>query len=103
MWSTDGEGGFNVFLPDGLLTKRTTSKFGDSIGTGNFTFAAGNRTTVAQRLKLNDAGKENGELELFVDGVSVISVDGLKIRESKKAKIRGLQIETFFGGELLLP
>jgi hypothetical protein len=41
-----------------------------------------------------------GEIELYVDGKSVISVSGLILRdqEGADARIKGLHFETFFGG-----
>jgi hypothetical protein len=43
------------------------------VGRGAFSFRPGTRVTyVAQRVKLNDIGVANGELELWVDGCSVV-------------------------------
>jgi hypothetical protein len=41
-----------------------------------------------------------GEIELYVDGKSVISVSGLILRdqEGADARIKGMHFETFFGG-----
>lgn len=55
---------------------------------------------VSQRVRLNDDGEENGELELFVAGKSVVNVGGLVLRNSSSGRIRGMQMQTFFGGEL---
>lgn len=73
--------------------------YGASVGRGSFAFARGRWVTVAQRVRLNDVGKENGELQLWVDGQSVVSVSGLVLRNSDKGRIRGIQAQTFFGGE----
>ncbi len=54
-------------------------------------------------MRLNDAGQENGELELFVNGQSRIKVSGLVLRSSEAGRIRGMQIQTFFGGVFSLP
>ncbi|KAJ3532991.1 hypothetical protein NMY22_g7526 [Coprinellus aureogranulatus] len=40
----------------------------------------------------------NGELELWVNGKSVISVKGLVLRVHEAGRIRGVQFQTFFGG-----
>ncbi|THU85376.1 hypothetical protein K435DRAFT_557426, partial [Dendrothele bispora CBS 962.96] len=56
--------------------------YGTSVGRGAFTFEKGKWTTVSQRVKLNDAGEGNGEMELFIGGDSVIKVTGLEIRDS---------------------
>ncbi|TFK19740.1 hypothetical protein FA15DRAFT_723298 [Coprinopsis marcescibilis] len=73
--------------------------FGISLGRGNFTFPTGAWTTVAQRVRLNDAGQANGQVELFVDGKSVIKTSGIILRDvSGNGRIRGLQVQSFFGG-----
>ncbi|PPR02089.1 hypothetical protein CVT24_011223 [Panaeolus cyanescens] len=74
--------------------------YGFSVGRGAFNLeaAVGNWVAIAFRIKLNDIGSENGELQLWVDGVSVISIDGLCFRESDESKIKGMHFQTFFGG-----
>ena len=67
------------------------------MGRGAFSFTPGKRNTVAQRVKLNDAGKANGEMELFFEGKSVINVGGIIIRDTDAGRIRGIQFQTFFG------
>lgn len=54
---------------------------------------------MSQRVRLNDVGVANGELELYVAGQSVIKVMGLILRDSEEGRIRGIQMQTFFGGE----
>lgn len=51
------------------------------------------------RLLLNDAGEANGELELWYNGESVINIGGLIIRDSDEGRLRGLMMQTFFGGK----
>ena len=55
---------------------------------------------VAQRVRLNDVGETNGELQLFVGGKSVINVGGLVLVNSTAGRIRGMQFQTFFGGKI---
>lgn len=74
--------------------------YGASVARGSFEWATGEWTTISQRVRLNDAGKSNGELELFVGGKSVMSVDGLVLRNSDAGRLRGIQMQTFFGGTL---
>lgn len=54
---------------------------------------------IGQRVRLNDVGKANGELEMFVDGQSVVNVGGLVLTNSTSGRIRGMQFQTFFGGK----
>jgi hypothetical protein len=48
-------------------------------------------------VKLNDVGKANGEFQLWADGESVINVSGIIIRDASAGRIRGIQMQTFFG------
>lgn len=108
MWRTNGAGEMYTYLPpanetgfseNGKLCSLPDSDcndtFGASIGRGNYTWTPGQWTTVAERVKLNDVGKANGELELFLNGTSVISVNGLVLRGTNQGRIRGLQMQTF--------
>ena len=111
MWRTDGAGELYTYLPPDYVENEAVCDippfstcndvYGASVGRGAWTFATGNRTTIAQRVRLNDAGVANGELEVFVGGTSLINVGGLILRDSDDGRIRGLQMQTFFGGELL--
>ena len=67
----------------------------------SFDFKAGEWQTVAERVRLNDAGQANGEMQLFVDGESVINVSGLVLRDQDAGRIYGMQVQTFFGGACL--
>lgn len=108
MWRTDGAGELYTYLPQSdantqnLCTAPPKSicndVYGASVGRGSFKFIPGQRTTISQRVKLNDAGESNGELELFVAGKSVVNVTGLIYREVDEGRIRGIQMQTFFGG-----
>jgi len=112
MWREDGKGEFYTYLPPFTTPGFEANKkvcdvpplsdcnptYGASIARGAFTFATGAWTTVSERVRLNDPGKANGEIELFVGGKSVIHVDGLILRDSSAGKIRGIQMQTFFGG-----
>lgn len=114
MWRPNGEGELYTYLPPYTETAYAANKkqcdfanstcntaYGASIGTGSFNFGAGQWTTVSERVKLNDVDQANGEIELFVEGKSVIKLDGLILRDSDEGRIRGLQMQSFFGGEWL--
>ena len=112
MWRTNGLGEVYTYLPPfddpGFSANEKqchvppfsacNPTFGNSMGRGSFSFQAGSWTTVSQRVLLNDAGQANGEIELFVNGQSVINVNGLIIRDSDAGRIRGIQMQSFFGG-----
>lgn len=125
MWRANGQGELYTYLPptdanDAILAKippqsiRNTD-YGYSIGRGAFNFnnAVGKWMTFALRVRLNTPGKKDGELELWVDGKSVIKAGGLVLRgnggepnvgdgcgwnKGEASRIKGLQFQTFFGG-----
>ena len=112
MWRTGGLGEFYTYTPPfttpGFEANEDqcsappfsdcNSEFGNSVGRGAFTFKAGTRITIAERIRLNDVGMANGEIELWVYGNSVIKVTGLILRGESSGRIRGLMMQTFFGG-----
>ncbi|OSD02122.1 polysaccharide lyase family 14 protein [Trametes coccinea BRFM310] len=108
MWRTDGAGELYTYLPPDFPGNQNVCNvapfstcndvYGASVGRGSFKFQPGTRTTIGQRVRLNDAGQSNGELELFVEGQSVFTVKGLVFRDSDAGRIRGIQMQTFFGG-----
>ena len=108
MWRTDGKGELYSYLPPSEKANKAVCNvapesecndtYGASIGRGSFYFKAGSRTTIGQRVRLNDVGKENGEIELFVEGKSIFTVDGLVLRTASEGRIQGIQMQTFFGG-----
>lgn len=112
MWRADGAGEFYTYLPPYTDGKFAANKrvcnvapqsdcnptYGASVGRGSFKFATGAWTTISERVRLNDVGQANGELELFVNGKSVVNVSGLILRDSDAGRIRGMQMQTFFGG-----
>ena len=116
MWRTDGDGELYTYLPDpslgsqfsgnkNLCTKvkgsECNSVYGASVGRGSFRFAKNAWTTIAQRVKLNDNGKSNGEMELIVNGESLFTVTGLRFTDSGEGRFVGLQMQSFFGGEYM--
>jgi hypothetical protein len=113
MWRKDGMGELYTYLPPytdpsfkannkicTLKDSECNPTYGASVMRGSFDFKPGEWTTVAQRVKLNTAGKADGELELFVNGRSTIKVSGVVLTGSNKGRIRGLFMQSFFGGEL---
>jgi len=108
MWRAVGKGEVYTYLPPKFIENEVqchvkplstcNPTYGASVGRGAFFFQAGQWTTVTQRVRLNDVGQANGEIELFAGGVSKIKVTGLVLRDSAAGRIRGLQIQTFFGG-----
>ena len=108
MWRKDGAGELYTYLPPDFTENQAVCNvppfstcndvYGASVGRGSFTWKTGARTTVSQRVRLNDPGVANGELQLWADGVSVVNVSGLVMRNSSSGRIRGMMFQTFFGG-----
>jgi len=107
MWRSEGKGELYTYLPPGLSGNTNfcndpasdcNPTYGASIGRGSFQFTPGEWTTMSQRLKLNDPDEANGEIEISIGGVSTINVRGVTIRHNEEGRIRGLQMQTFFGG-----
>ncbi|KAF9007072.1 polysaccharide lyase family 14 protein [Cyathus striatus] len=110
MWRAKSEGELYAYVPltahnkNALLAVPPLSKenadYGFSVGRGSFKFdcAVGKWVTVAFRVKLNDVGEENGEIELWIDGSSVMCIKQLLLRESEESKMKGMHFQTFFGG-----
>lgn len=112
MWRQEAAGELYTYLPPATDPQFKANKgvcdippfstcndvYGASVGRGSFTFVTGGWTTISQRVRLNDPGQANGELEVYHNGVSVINVSGLILRDSAAGRIRGMQMQTFFGG-----
>ncbi|KAF8064991.1 hypothetical protein FPV67DRAFT_163988 [Lyophyllum atratum] len=103
MWRKDGEGELYAYLPTAnkklaVCKDKCDAKFGASLGTGKWTFKPGEWTEVTERVKLNDVGQKNGEIEVLIGGESKILVNGLQLRGDEKGRILGIMIHTFFGG-----
>ncbi|CDO71910.1 Polysaccharide Lyase Family 14 protein [Trametes cinnabarina] len=108
MWRTNGAGELYTYLPPDYTPNQAVCDippfstcndvYGASVARGSFAWKTGGRTAISQRVRLNDVGKQNGELEVFFNGKSVINVGGLVLRDSSSGRIRGIQMQTFFGG-----
>lgn len=119
MWRTDGQGELYAYLPPDFPSNTdhtvcTTPpksvcnpEYGSSFGRGSFNFTTGARTYIAERVLLNDVtdgqAVPNGELQLFVNGTSLFTLTGLVLTNSTEGRIRGMQMQTFFGGESRKP
>lgn len=108
MWRCDGKGEIYAYLPvnetntNALLAVPPYSKanpdYGISVGIGAWTFESGVWTAIAQRVKLNDIGRADGELQLWINGECVIHAKGLIFRGDECSHIKGMHFQTFFGG-----
>jgi len=108
MWRENGVGELYAYLP---LSDSNSSQllkvppksiqhpdYGFSVGRGSWSFDAGKWYTIAQRVKLNTPGREDGEVEIYINGQPVMYSGGLTFRESRESHVQGLHFQTFFGG-----
>jgi len=65
-----------------------------------FSFVSGQWTVMVQRVGLNDVGQANGEIQLFVDGQSMINATGVVCRQHPQAVLRGAISRRSSGGRL---
>ena len=107
MWRTNGQSELYTYLLDTeantnaqlrVPSSHRNPDFGFSVGRGLVSFPRGQWVTVSERIKLNDIGASNGEIEVRMDGQIVIHVSGLSLRTSGESKHQGLHFQTFFGG-----
>lgn len=110
MWRTGGAGELYTYLPpiaDFPANQAQCSVaplsdcndvYGASVGRGSWKFVPGQRSTISQRVLLNDVGQSNGEIEVLHNGKTVINLKGVVIRDANEGVFRGIQMQTFFGG-----
>lgn len=107
MWRKSGEGEVYTYLPLTSTNEKVqlavpgtvgNPEFGISVGRGAYSFAPGEWVTVLERMKLNDVGKNNGEIRLFVNGEPAITLYGVSMRTSEESVFQGMHFQTFFGG-----
>lgn len=91
MWRSNGAGEVYAYLP-------TSSRFGTSLGRGNWTFVPGIWHHLEQEVVLNTVGQSNGSIRVILDGVEVGNFTGLNFRSVDALKIDGILFSTFFGG-----
>ncbi|KAG5644483.1 hypothetical protein DXG03_008310 [Asterophora parasitica] len=103
MWRDGGKGELYAYLPTAnqklaVCKGKCDVKYGASMGTGKWVFPTGTWTKVTERVRLNTIGKNDGEIEVSINGASAFKVDGLQLRSSDRGRIRGTMMHTFFGG-----
>jgi len=106
MWRKDGAGEIYNYLPPSAKNdycsmpphSECNPAFGDSVGTGSWTWKKNAWNTIAMRVKLNDAGTNNGLQTIWFNGEQVLHVPNLEIRLSNDIKFQGIMAQTFFGG-----
>ncbi len=91
MWRKDGDGEVYAYLP-------SSREHGTSIGRGNWRFQPGTWHHLEQVVVLNQPGKANGQIQVWLDGKKVLTENALTFRTTNALKIEGILFSTFFGG-----
>ena len=91
MWRKNGAGEVYAYLP-------SSREHGTSIGRGNWQFQPGTWHHLEQVVVLNQPGKANGQIQVWLDGKKVLTENALTFRTTNALKIEGILFSTFFGG-----
>jgi hypothetical protein len=92
MWRKNGDGEVYAYLP-------SSTEYGTSIGRGNWRFKPGVWYKIEQEVTLNQPGKADGRVRVWLDDRLVLDQNGLTFRTVNTLKIEGIFFSTFFGGE----
>jgi hypothetical protein len=92
MWRKRGDGEIYAYLPS------SKKNHGTSIGRGTWQFVPGKWYHLEQKIILNEPGKNNGSIQVWVDDKKVLEQNGLMFRTTDTLKVDGILFSTFFGG-----
>lgn len=92
MWRRQGQGEVYAYLP-------SSQDHGTSLGRGAWSFKPGVWHHIEQEVSLNQPGKANGQVKVWLDGKSVFTNNQLTFRTADSLKINGLFFSSFFGGD----
>ena len=93
MWRSGGRGEVYAY------TQNKTARCGESLGRGNWTFPTGRWVAIEEEVLLNTPGRDDGRVQVWIDGRLVLDQDGLVYRSGPAVHIQGLFFSTFFGGK----
>lgn len=92
MWKKQGEAVIYLYYMD------MPGKWGENIKLSGFKFKPGRWHTLVQHIKVNTIGKMNGLLNVWIDGVPVLSRNNIQYRGQQNALIDTFYFSTFHGG-----
>lgn len=106
-WSarqTWGEGGTaSLYLYHQARSNRCGDKYYYKLPNGGaFRFVTGKRYRVTQRVKVNAPNALNGEVQVWIDGTSVLNQKNLRLRGSVSAsqgRVSMIKYHSYFGGD----
>jgi hypothetical protein len=91
MWRAGGAGEVYAYLP-------TSIAHGTSLGRGSWHFTPGAWNCLEQAVVLNQPGRADGSVTVWLDGHEVYVARGVRFRDTTSLRIDGLFFSTFFGG-----
>jgi hypothetical protein len=91
MWRAGGAAEVYAYLP-------TSKEHGTSLGRGDWHWPTGSWTCVEQEVSLNQPGRSDGSVNVWLNGKQVLAQRDLTFRTSDNLEIGGLFFSTFFGG-----
>lgn len=91
MWLSGGLGQIYAYLP-------TSVQYGTSIGAGQFSFVRGVWNKIRQEISLNNPGKSDGRIRVWLNGSKVVDEKNIRFRDILELGIDGIFFDTFFGG-----
>ncbi len=97
VWRKDGKGALYAYLPTSSTTYKGVS-YGTVFGDGAWKFKPGKWTEISHYMELNQPGKSNGRMTVWIDGTPVVDECDLRFRDIPGLKIDGIFFSTFFGG-----
>ncbi len=91
MWRREGDLEIYLYHP------KMTGPTGDRVPL-NFRCVPSTWYTLTQRVKVNDLGKTNGSVQVWIDGTRHLNLDRLHLRGEETGLIDSFLFSTFFGG-----
>ncbi|WP_052481036.1 polysaccharide lyase [Gilvimarinus agarilyticus] len=99
MWRENGAAVIYAYLPPSPNGRYGGQPWGQDIELGA-RFIPGQRHCLAQQIKINEIGQENGELTVWFDGKQILHREDMSYRltDTPAGYIGGIMFSTFHGG-----
>ncbi|UTF60305.1 polysaccharide lyase [Gilvimarinus sp. DA14] len=99
MWRTNGRAVVYAYLPPSPNGQYGGQQWGQDIELGK-SFVPGRWHCLQQRVKVNNVGEENGELQVWFDNEEVLSLNNIsyRLQDTPAGRVGGVYLSTFHGG-----
>ncbi|ORY96287.1 hypothetical protein BCR43DRAFT_270553 [Syncephalastrum racemosum] len=102
MWRQGGSGEAYAYIPDSNVCSdsnvQCNDEYGVSFSRGVIQFKTNQWTTLEMYVKVNNASKSDGILQVWQDGSLKINQQNLQYRTSNAVALTSMMFSTFFGG-----